>query len=170
MYGRTLMATVDNLFYEDIAKELESKNKPKPHQYFYAQKYLPPDNTHPFGSILPLTDEFFGPRNLTLLILSKPYQFEPTLLQQAKDRIKKNYEKWSKYRVMIWVDMVLALKMADAGDDDYYSDMQDFANNVEQFCTEMKPYGITYMGLLLDGKDAAFFQQFIDEFYADKSS
>lgn len=156
---------VDNFLYDDIAHQLEAVNKPQEHRYFYAQRYNPPDNKHPYGSILPLTEEFFGPRNLTLLILSKPYTIDPVQLAQAVETIKRNYEKWSKYKVLIWVDMVLATRMADAGDDQFYSDMQDFADEVEAFCTQMKDYGITYQGTLLEGKDAAYFQTHIDEFY-----
>lgn len=157
--------TVDNKFYEDIATELESKYKPKLHKYFYSQKYIPPEGSHPFGSILPLTDEFFGPKNLTLLILSKPYQTSETLMTEAVNRIKTNYQKWSKYKVLIWVDMVLALRLTDAGDTDYYDNMQEFAGKVSSFCDQLKDFGVTYMGTLVEPKGANFFQAYIDDFY-----
>lgn len=156
----------DNFFYRDIAADLESKNKPKLHQYFYAQNFVPEDGTQPFGGILPLTDQFFGPKNLTLLILSKPYRSSDDLIKLAAEKIKQTYKIWTRYEVKIWIDMVLAQRMADEGDPSFYTDMEEFAGKVEAFCNELKDFGMSYMGTLTDGKDAAFFQTYIDEFYA----
>lgn len=162
------MPTVeDNFFYQDIAAGLEAKNKPQIHKYFYSQKYIPQDNKTPFGSILPLVDDFFGPKNLTLLILSKPYQIDDTLLAAQILRFQNNYKKWSVYKVMIWIDMVLAIKMLNDGDHDFYNNMQDFSNTIQGICDQLKDYGFNYMGQLLDGKDANYFQPYIDDFYKD---
>ena len=163
------MPTLDNLFYEEIGNALEQRyvNRTSPHEYFFAQKYDRITAGHPFSSVLPLTDEFFGPRNLTLLIVSRPYDMEPTIIADVKTRIKLLYSQWSKYKVLVWVDMTLALQMSDAGDTDFYDKMQTLSEQLIDFCLEMQNYGFTFVEQLLEGKDANYFSTYIDPFWTE---
>ncbi len=162
------MPTVDNLFYEEIADALDAQNPIRLHKYFYSQKYLKDEAPTPFDPIAPLTADFYGPKVLTILVVSKPYDFPEEPTSAILNRIIDNYENWDLYEVHIWVDLVLAMRILDAsGDDNYYNRMQETATALETICnTTMTDYGFKYKGTLSDGKDAAFFQTYIDEFYA----
>lgn len=160
------MPTVNNDFYKEIGASLETHYKGRIHDYLYSQNYLREDAIHPFDPVTPLTEEFFGPKNLTLLIVSKKYTLPNATASFALDKIKKTYELWSEYKVYVWVDLVLALRALEESDDDtLYNDMLTMAGQLEQICVEMSDYGFEWKGTLSEGKDAAYFQQFIDPFY-----
>lgn len=164
------MPTVNNDFYKEIGTSLEQQNNTKVHEYLYSQNYLKVDAAHPFDPITPLVEEFFGPRNLTLLIVSKKYELPNAFSTVALDKIKRTYPVWSKYKVYIWVDLVLALRILDAsGNNTYYNAMLSLATQLEQICVDMKDYGFEWKGTLSEGKDAAYFQQYINAFYAEDS-
>lgn len=161
------MPTVDNNFYKDIGTALEQSYKGRVHQYLYSQNYVRDNAEHPFYPILPLTDNFFGPKNLTLLIVSKRYTLPNVPASVALNTIKNLYSKWSKFQVYIWVDLVLAQRILDESDDDtYYNDMVSMSEQLELICTDMTDYGFVWKGTLTEGKDASYFKPYIDDFYS----
>lgn len=160
------MPTVNNLFYKEIGDSLEKLYTNGHHKYFYAQNYVGSLN-QPLASVVPLYEEFWGPKVLTLLILSSRYEFDTDITTLHKDRIRAGYKSWVKYKVKIWVDMVLADRVSEAGDPEYPVDMFGVIDAVDSLCEEMEPYGFEYMGELTAGVDANYFKQYIDDFYKD---
>jgi hypothetical protein len=161
------MPTVDNFLYKEIASSLDKLYPKKNHKYFYSQNYVA-SKFQPLASVVPLYEEFWGPKVLTILILSQRYDFTTGIMSIHKDKIRTGYKNWVKYKVLIWVDMTLANKVSEAGDPEYPVDMFGVIDAVDALCEEMEPYGFVYMGELNEGVDANFFKQHIDAFYKEQ--
>jgi hypothetical protein len=146
--------------YREMATKLKDDYKDN---YFSTQSYVD-ENDGFLAPVLPLEgiDKFFGPRVLTILILSKNYGWKedeftwpPEKLAEQILRVKELYAKWSEYKVHIYLDK--------SQFDPEQMDMVEAS--VIEMCHDLKDYGYTYKGELPDEADETFFKQELDLFY-----
>lgn len=163
---------VNNDFYQDIGVSLVEKNNKKNHKYLYQQRQT---ITNPLSPVDPLVKEFFGPRVLSLVILSKNYgwtngtfNWPQAEIDSSIQRIKDAFPNWVKYKVLFWIDYVLANKIVEATPlSAYRSQMDEVATKIEQICMQMGDYGFQYKGKLETGVNETYFQPFVDTFYSE---
>jgi hypothetical protein len=163
---------VNNLFYQEVGRALVNKNTGKCHKYIMTQKV---DITNPLACVDPLYKDFYGPRVLNLVVLSKNYGWSGGVLSWPEPeisstllRIKDSFANWTEFKTLIWVDMVLSNRiMAATPTSAYRTQMDQVATNIENICMEMGDYGFTYKGLLETGVDESYFQTFVDDFWKD---
>jgi len=164
------MAIVNNNFYTEIANSLQNSNNKLSHRYMYGEHQSP---TSPLDSVVPLYTTFWGPKVLSIVILSKNYGFPAGVLAWPQstiddqlDTIRTAYTNWTQYKVFFYVDFVLANKIMDATPtSDYLNQMYVVKDKIVDICAEMGDFGFEYKEDLLEGKDQTFFQPLIDKFW-----
>lgn len=168
------MPAVDNNFYNEIGDKLNLVYKDKPHKYFTHQRYYPIEDF--LEPVTPMFEEFYGPKVMTILVLSRPYawlnpdesSWPNPVVEASKQRIIAAYKKWVQYKVLVWADYTLALRIFEDNPGDNFVTRMNYTIAVfYDFFAELEPYGFKYMGPLDTQVEAEYFQPYIDDFLKD---
>ncbi len=150
-----------SLLGEDLKKNYNNR-------YFTTQ----PFNSVSDGFLAPVLptegiEEFFGPKVLTVLVLSRLYgwvgetfDWPPAKLAEQIARIKKLYSTWSEYKVHIYIDTSLIHL-----DGDYATKLGITSGAIESMCSDLSEYGFKYMGDLPESPDWKVFKDEFDAIY-----
>jgi hypothetical protein len=130
---------------------------------------------NPLFNVSPLTDNFFGPRILNILIITQLYgwngevfSWPPEGYLDSINKIIDNYEQWSKYNLFIYGDQGLIDKIAASADPDKVNLInkleQTFAK-LESECGKYAEYGFVWKGRVPKDADYTYFSEVLNDFY-----
>lgn len=133
---------------------------------------------NPLANVYPTLEEFYGPRVLHILIISRNYGWDnhvftwpPTGYQDAIDKIIAGYDQWSKYKLLVYGDQGLIDKIqasSDPGKAVLIAEIQQTLSRIQDDCTTYKDYGFEWKGMVPKEADYSFFSEVIREFYYEE--
>ncbi len=161
---------VNNDFYTSTSNTLVKNNNNQNHRYLTG---IHTQGNSPLDPVVPLYTEFFGPRVLSIVIISKNYGFEtgtfnwPTeTINTQKKVIQDAFVSWVQYKVYFYIDFVLSTRIMDATPTSKYREQMDqVKDKITALCAEMGDFGFEYKEDLEEGKDESYFQPLIDDFW-----
>jgi hypothetical protein len=160
------MPLVNNLWLQDVGAALEVKNPNGKHQYLYSQVYVNTATGSPFESLIPKVSTFYGPRVLTLQVISRAYVWNDAYVATELERFKQMFGNWDEFKAYFWIDYTIASQVdAINSNTQYTTKMNTVKGKVIAACAEMADFGWVYKGDITSGVEASFFQPFIDEFW-----
>lgn len=165
--------------WKDIGDGLKNHYKKR---YFTPERYIT-DNPMEALTVLPSTPDFFGTKVCIVWIVAQPIgwynpggggwvnNWPPAGWQEALDRHKEAYEKFTQYDLFIWVDRYFETLINAANDHSLITNMMsDTQDEIEDMCLhEMKDYGFHYMGPITSAVEENYFHDTIDEFFGIRS-
>lgn len=156
---------------ESITSEVKKyyENNYKQGCYFHREEYTDPNGDF-LRPVTPLFDKFFGPRVLSILIISENYGYDQDGnfnwpdLSASKNKIKSCFELWSKYEVWFYLDFY-TINLVEDENPGYFDQMINVESEIITLCEEMKDFGFVYKGKLETKPEPNFFTQLIDDWY-----
>lgn len=124
------------------------------------------EEENPLALLVPKVDQFFGPKILNIFIVGQPYEWPHVDLEAAKTKHKELFEKFTKYKTLIWMDFnIVNLVMADSPASNFRDQMIETEGHIEDLCEELADFGFEYMGRIETAVEASYFQEYLDTFY-----
>lgn len=163
-----------NDLWPDIGDALNQRYRrsEKSPRYFHRQRF---DRTTFLQPATPYNEVFFGTKVYHIIIVGKPYDVEDSTflesINESKEIIRRNFYKFQRYWVDIWIDAILAAQVAEeAPDDDLGDSMATVATFCQELCEEMSDCGFLYQGELTleSNPNADFFDAYIQDFWKQR--
>lgn len=168
------MASIQVTNWAEIGQQLRSLKNDRQNRYFHPYNWLDPQDNF-LKSVEPISDEFFGVKVYSILIIGKNYgwQTEDDFVWppnqefvNSQQNIIQRFPNFTKYIVDIYMDFILVNRVMEATPSSKFRDqMEQLEEQIIQFCNEMTDYGFNYQGRIESEVDYTFFQTSIDNFY-----
>ena len=151
-----------------------------PRRYVTPEQFLD-DSPMNALTVLPEIEEFFGTKPLNLFIVAKPYgwskegdtwteSWPPEGWDEAVERHKAKYKKFTKYKTHIWMDFYLVSLIMEASPDSQFETMMTAVEGrIQSLCSDLADYGFVYEGRIEEPKPAEFFKEKIRAFFNPQS-
>lgn len=160
------MPILPNDYYQGVGTTLEGLNNLSNHKYMYSQSYTTTTTGNPFENLIPEDTNFWGPKVLTLQILSKVYPWNQTYIDAELNRFIEIYLNWERFEAKFWIDRVPANVVDAINANTEYNDLLDeLETHLVATCNTMEDYNWVFMGNLTNQVSAEYFQEYIDAFY-----
>lgn len=167
--------SVDYTLWDDVSKKLKESKYPK--RYINPERYLA-DN--PLENLVVPQDitNFFGTKVCNIFIVGVPYgwtkdsgtwtdHWPPIGYEDAKQRHKATFEKYTWYETHVYMDMhIVDLVMIDNPKSRFRDMMNATKTHMQEMCSDLADFGFIMESDITNEVDAEFFKPIIDAFIA----